>query len=758
MRSSLATQTCLIRYDDGKRNENKRKRGCVVPTSQCCVGPSLSVSVPLNTCLKSRNPLFNIPAVSCQFSSSLASLITHYQVGSTNIDIMSSSIDEQSLTAAVAAWTLTSDSDKNGLSSEYSKKALITSALPYVNNVPHLGNIIGSLLSADVFARYCRLRERETLFICGTDEYGTATETKALEEGVTPEEICARYHAIHKDIYQWFNLSFDHFGRTSTENQTVICQDLFWKLFNNKYIYEESVDQLYCPSCARFLADRFVEGTCPFCSFEDARGDQCDSCGKLINAPDLKNARCKLCRSSPELKTSRHLFLDLPKLESKVREWYENTISKESCSWTQTARVIAASWLKEGELKGRCITRDLKWGTKVPLEGFEDKVFYVWFDAPIGYLSITKALIEDWGSWWKNPDNVELYQFMAKDNVPFHAIIMPATQIGSGENFTLVNHLVAVEYLNYEDSKFSKSRGVGVFGNDARDTNIPSDVWRFYLIYIRPENQDSSFNWEDLMLKNNSELLSNLGNFFNRALAFVKNSFGGIIQEVILEEKDKEFLANVNSELETYFDLMDRAKLRDGLKQLLKISTLGNQYMQANKPWELVKSEDTKNRAGSVISLLANLTALLSILLSPFIPSSCRTLREQLNFSSETFKGRKMIQLLPAGHVINQPSPLFRKIEEKEIKQLKEKFAGKSQSGSQTNDIKEVSVNVDGKSAEEVTQLITEQGDKIRSLKTSKAEKSVIDKEVAILKQLKSAYEKITGSPFDPPKTAKTKK
>lgn len=563
---------------------------------------------------------------------------------------MDSSTTEQ-LIQVLDDWSI---SATGGQEVRYEKKVLITSALPYVNNVPHLGNMIGSLLSADVFARYCRLRGRETLFICGTDEYGTATETKALQEGTTPAEICTKYHKLHKEIYDWFDLSFDKFGRTSTPEQTELCQAIFWQLYNKKLIFEESMEQLFCDSCSRFLADRFVEGTCPFCSWDGARGDQCDKCGKLVNAPDLKDPKCKLCNSAPRVRSSKHLFLDLPQLQPTITEWMNSTTGKESCCWTQTARVIAAAWLKEG-LQARCITRDLKWGSPVPLPGYEDKVFYVWFDAPIGYLSITKTCVgDDWTKWWKNPDEVELFQFMAKDNVVFHSIIMPATQLGTGDTFTLVDHLIAVEYLNYENKKFSKSRGVGVFGNDAMQSGIASDIWRFYLISIRPETADSSFNWIDLMTKNNSELLNNVGNFCNRALTFLYNSFSGIVQDINLEERDQQLIACVNEDLELFVDLMDKAKLRDGLRQLIKISAHGNLFMQETKPWELVKSADTRPRAGSIISLSANLVALFSFLFSPFIPAACRTLKLCLNITEQTFCGKRMTQLLKKNHKINK--------------------------------------------------------------------------------------------------------
>jgi len=290
------------------------------------------------------------------------------------------------------------------------KKILITSALPYVNNVPHLGNIVGCVLSADVFARFCRARGYETLFICGTDEHGTATETKALEEGLTPEQVCDKYYKIHKQIYEWFGCSFDTFGRTSTDIHTEVVQSIFNRVNENGFIKKDSLEQTYCPKCDKFLADRFVEGTCPHCGYEKARGDQCESCSKLLNAVELLNSKCKICGSKPITKTSNHLFIDLPALSHDLEKW---TIqSAEQGFWTQNARTVTNAWFKEG-LKPRCVSRDLKWGVPIPLEGYTDKVFYVWFDAPIGYISITKQAFPDsWEQWWKS-DDVKLYQFMA---------------------------------------------------------------------------------------------------------------------------------------------------------------------------------------------------------------------------------------------------------------------------------------------------------------------------------------------------------
>ncbi|KAK3106651.1 hypothetical protein FSP39_024573 [Pinctada imbricata] len=635
------------------------------------------------------------------------------------------------------------------LPKEGERNILITSALPYVNNVPHLGNIIGCVLSADVYSRYCRLRNYNVLYVCGTDEYGTATETKALEEGLTPKQICDKYNAIHTEIYKWFNIDFDSFGRTTTKQQTEIAQDIFWKLYNKGYVLKDKVDQLYCEKCNRFLADRFVEGTCPLCNFEDARGDQCDACGKLLNAVDLKNPKCKVCKATPSIKTSHHLFLDLPKTEPKLQKHLDEVFK--NGTWTHNAKVITNSWIRDG-LKPRCISRDLKWGTPVPLEGYTDKVFYVWFDAPIGYISITANYTDQWQKWWKNPDKVEMYNFLGKDNVPFHSVIFPCTLLGAEDNWTVVKHMVATEYLNYEDGKFSKSRGTGVFGHQAKETNIPADIYRFYLLYVRPESQDSSFSWDDFLLKNNSELLNNLGNFINRALMFVNNNFGGVIQEINLVRDDQELLALIKRELTAYIESMEEARIRDSIRNILSISRLGNQFMQANKPWVLVKGSDQeRSRAGTVVSLGANIAALLSVLLQPFMPQTSATIQSQLNMSADcNVIHHDFVCVLPPGHKIGKPSPLFQKIEPTVITELKKKFQGtpapetsKGKKGS-----KPATSSSGGGNPAEVAKLtdeVSKQGNIVRELKSKKAEKFVIDGEVAKLLDLKKRLAEAQG-------------
>lgn len=570
------------------------------------------------------------------------------------------------------------------------RNVLITSALPYVNNVPHLGNIIGCVLSADVFARYCRLRGYNTIYICGTDEYGTATETKAMEENCTPKQICDKYHAIHMEVYEWFNISFDKFGRTSTPQQTQVCQAIFKKLLENNWLSENTMQQLYCDTCKRFLADRLLEGVCPTpgCNYESARGDQCEKCGKLLNPTDLKDPKCKMCQSTPLIRDTNHLFLELPLLKDKLEEY----ISKmsEAGSWSQNAIQITSTWLKEG-LRPRCITRDLKWGVPVPHEKFSDKVFYVWFDAPIGYVSITACYTPDWEKWWKNPENVELYQFMGKDNVPFHTVMFPCTLLGTGESWTLMKTISVTEYLNYEDGKFSKSKGVGVFGNDAKDTKIPVEVWRYYLLTNRPEVSDTTFSWTDLQAKLNSELLSNLGNFVNRVLSFIAKpsgqGYGSTIPDAPGAEShslSKTLAEKVGDLVEQYVKAMEKVKLKQGLKTAMAISSEGNAYLQESQFWKLYKEDPSA--CAIVMRTSAGLVYLLACLLEPFMPSFSVEVLKQLNMpqiqaslsdeNGEIEKIKKLWEILPAAHKIGKPEPLFKELKDDEREFYREKFAG----------------------------------------------------------------------------------
>lgn len=505
-------------------------------------------------------------------------------------------------------------------------RRLITSALPYVNNIPHLGNLL-QVLSADVFARFCRSKGYDTMYICGTDEYGTATETRALQEGKSPRELCDYYHAIHKDIYQWFDISFDNFGRTSTEQQTEIVQSLFKMLDERGFITEKTSTQLYCPKCERFLADRFVSGTCPSCGYEDARGDQCEHCGKLLDPTELQNPRCSTCGTTPEPKETKHLYINLPAIQAEYGPWMEDTAEKGQ--WSKNSVQMTQAWIRDG-LQERAITRDLKWGIPVPKEGYENKVFYVWFDAPIGYISITKELTDklnnpdiDWKSWWlpsesnasnaKNP--VDLFQFIGKDNIPFHTVIFPSTLIGSGKDWTKLYHMSSTEYLNYESGKFSKSKGIGVFGSDAKESGIPADAWRFYEFYNRPEKSDTQFTWKDFQEKVNSELIGNLGNLVNRTLTFVSRYYDGVIPEGKIDEA---LWAEIKTSEQKITENLEWANLKDAFKEIFVISSIANKAFQDGEPWKTRNTEPEK--AASLIMNLCYVIKDLMIMAHPYMP------------------------------------------------------------------------------------------------------------------------------------------
>ncbi len=556
------------------------------------------------------------------------------------------------------------------------KKRLVTSALPYVNNIPHLGNLT-QVLSADVFARFCRSKGYETLYICGTDEYGTATETRALKEGVTPRELCDRYHAIHRDIYAWFNISFDYFGRTSTDEQTAIVQDIFRKVDAAGYVSEHELEQLYCPSCDRFLADRFVEGTCPHCHSEGARGDQCDSCQTLLDPIELINPRCGVCGTTPIPKKTKHLYIDLPKALPLLEAWMEKA-SKEGF-WANNAIQVTKSWIRDG-LKERCITRDLKWGIPVPKPGYEDKVFYVWFDAPIGYVSISANATKDWKTWWHNPDNVELFQFIGKDNIPFHTVIFPSCQLASGEKWTMLHHMSSTEYLNYEGGKFSKSLGIGIFGNDVQDTGIPADVWRFYMFYNRPEKSDVTFTWADFQEKVNGELIGNLSNLVNRTLTFVRRFYpDNALLSAPIDEQLHEQIRAKEAEIDA---LMERSEERESLRQILALSSIGNKAFQDGEPWKM-RTQDP-GKAMSLLKTLVYLIRDLAVMVEPFMPT---TSVRMLSFLGCTDVRWKAVGTTTGITGFAEPELLFTKLEDVLIEELRTRFSGSQEERKQKEQI-----------------------------------------------------------------------
>jgi len=544
------------------------------------------------------------------------------------------------------------------------KKRLVTSALPYVNNIPHLGNLT-QVLSADVFARFCRSKGYETLYICGTDEYGTATETKALKEGVTPQELCDHYNAIHRDIYQWFDIKFDHFGRTSTPEQTRIVQEIFAKVDAAGYIHEHENEQLYCPKCERFLADRFVEGTCPHCGSTGARGDQCDACQTLLDPIELLDSRCGVCGTKPIVKKTHHLYLDLPKALPLLEAWMQDA-SVEGF-WANNAIQVTKSWIRDG-LKERCITRDLKWGIPVPKPGFEHKVFYVWFDAPIGYVSITANGTPDWQRWWHEPESTELFQFIGKDNIPFHTVIFPSCQLATGDTWTMLHHMSSTEYLNYEGGKFSKSLGIGIFGNDVQDTLIPVDAWRFYMFYNRPEKSDVTFTWSDFQEKINGELIGNLSNLVNRTLTFIKRFYDGKLPEGEIDQDLKALILDKEEAIDAY---LERAEERDALRQIIALSSVGNKAFQDGEPWKM--RVENPEKAETLLRTLVYLIRDLGIMVEPYMPTTSEKI---LSFLGD--KGARWTDLGSFSGVeeVGETSLLFTKLEDTQIEELRTRFAG----------------------------------------------------------------------------------
>ena len=574
-------------------------------------------------------------------------------------------------------------------------RRLITAALPYVNNVPHLGNIIQSL-SGDVFARFCRNRGYETLYICGVDEYGTATETKAIEEKKDPRSLCNFYYQEHNKIYKWFNINFDKFGRTSNPQCTEITQSLFKDLDNAGYITEHVNKQLFCPHCNMFLADRYVDGTCPKCGSTKARGDQCDECGLLLDPIELKDPKCHTCGSTPEVRETKHLYINLPALADKLEKWM-STASVEG-KWSDNALNITKAWIRDG-LNERAITRDLKWGIPVPKEGYENKVFYVWFNAPIGYISITKQLADeliksgrgafDWKSWWlpeeseeaKGKPPVDLFQFIGKDNIPFHTVIFPCTMLASPHNWTKLYHMSSTEYMNYEDGKFSKSRGVGVFGTDAIESGIPADAWRFYIFYNRPEKQDFQFTWKDFMEKLNSELIGNLGNLVNRTLLFVNKYYDGIIPEAPV---DQELWTEIKAREAKITELLEWADLKEAFHEMFAIADMCNKKFQAAEPWKTRVSDPAA--AASLIHNLCYAVKDLMIMMNPYMPQYTQVIMsyfgkaiQESKVGTKTKPGYTWADLgLTEGlEKVGPTEVYFKPLDQKTMLAFREKFSGK---------------------------------------------------------------------------------
>ncbi|CAN7178980.1 methionine--tRNA ligase [Caulobacter sp. LjRoot300] len=565
-------------------------------------------------------------------------------------------------------------------------RILITSALPYINGIKHLGNLAGSMLPADVYARFQRARGHDTLYICATDEHGTPAELAAAAAGQDVASYCAEQHVLQHDVGRAFGLSWDHFGRSSSPQNHRLTQH-FCEVLEDRGLIEERVDQMvYSIDDGRFLPDRYIEGTCPHCGFDKARGDQCDNCGNLLDPTDLKNPYSVISGSrNLEVRDTRHLYLLQTKMADRIRAWIDG-----HPDWQLLAKSIAYKHLDEG-LIDRGITRDLSWGIPVtkgefPRPGFEDKVFYVWFDAPIEYIAATQEWAEagpdrDWKSWWRTDegaDDVRYVQFMGKDNVAFHTVSFPATILGSEEPWKSVDMLKAFNWLNWYGGKFSTSNRRGVFMDAALEI-LPPDLWRWYLTSNSPESSDTAFTWEQFASAVNRDLADVLGNFVNRILKFTESKFDGVIPDGgapgPLEEK---LYADVSARLADLAEQMDAIEVRKSAQALRALWVVGNEYLQEAAPWTAIKTD--RDRAAVIVRTALNLAALYARVSAPFIPFAAEKIGEAFQLAWPpawpTTDAAAELSSLPVGLPVRAPEVLFKKIEDEQIAEWTARFGG----------------------------------------------------------------------------------
>ena len=564
-------------------------------------------------------------------------------------------------------------------------RILITSALPYINGIKHLGNLAGSMLPADVYARFQRARGHETLYICATDEHGTPAELAAAEAGQDVASYCAEQHVLQHDVGRAFGLSWDWFGRSSSPQNHRLTQHFAQVLEANGLIEERTDEMVYSIDDRRFLPDRYIEGTCPRCGYEKARGDQCDNCGSLLDPVDLKDAYSVISGSTNlEVRRTRHLYLLQTKMAEAIRAWVDT-----KQDWPTLARSIAYKHLDEG-LIDRGITRDLEWGVPVmkdamPRSGFEDKVFYVWFDAPIEYIAATAEWADatgaDWERWWrtdKGAGDVRYVEFMGKDNVAFHTVSFPATLLGSGEPWKLVDMLKAFNWLNWYGGKFSTSSKRGVFMDTALEL-LPPDLWRWYLTANAPEGSDTAFTWEQFASSVNRDLADVLGNFVNRILKFNETRFDGVVPEGgeagPLEEK---LYADVAARLAELADQLEAIEVRKSAQTLRALWVLGNEYLQEAAPWTAIKTDTA--RAAVVVRTALNLAALYARVSAPFIPFAAEKITEALGEPFPppwpSLDASAELSRLEPGRPVRAPEVLFGKIEDAQIAEWSERFGG----------------------------------------------------------------------------------
>ena len=563
---------------------------------------------------------------------------------------------------------------------------LITSAIPYINGIKHLGNLIGSQLPADLYARYLRQRGHEVLFLCATDEHGTPAELAAAKAGKPVAEYCAEMHAVQAEIADGFRLSFDHFGRSSSPQNHKLTQAFASRLAEVELIKEVTEEQVYSIADGRFLPDRYIEGTCPNCGFESARGDQCDNCTKQLDPTDLIDAYSTISGSKElEVRQTKHLYLRQSHLKAQLSAWID---SKKD--WPILTTSIAKKWLNDGDgLQDRGITRDLDWGIPVMKDGevwpgMEGKVFYVWFDAPIEYIACAQEWEDagkgtDWARWWrtdKGAADVTYTQFMGKDNVPFHTLSFPATILGSQEPWKLVDYIKSFNYLNYDGGQFSTSRGRGVFMDQALEL-LPPDYWRWWLLSHAPESSDAEFTWENFQTDVNKDLADVLGNFVSRITKFCRSKFSEAVPEGgTYGPAEEQLVADLTARLKAYEGHMDAMEVRKSAAELRAIWVLGNEYLQANAPWTTFKTDP--ETAAMQVRLALNLIRIYAVLSAPFIPDASKVMIDAMQTTDDAWPTdvATALKALPAGHPFTVPENLFRKITDGERDEWAERFAG----------------------------------------------------------------------------------
>jgi methionyl-tRNA synthetase len=547
------------------------------------------------------------------------------------------------------------------------EKVLVTSAWPYINVTPHLGNLVGSVLSADVTARYYRLKGAETWMVSGSDTHGTPIEVEAIKQGITPKALTDFNHARVAELFHLWGASFDNYTSTESEVHKAFVQKTLLEIQRNGYIFAQDTEMLYCEHDQRFLPDRFVEGKCPYCGCEKARGDQCDICGKLLEPTALVEPYCVICKSKPIVKTTRHWYIDLTKLSEPLTEYLKNNPHLPT-----NVKNFSLNWIKEG-LKPRAVTRDVDWGIPAPFEQAEGKTIYVWIDAVLGYVSATIehsqriGQPDKWREFWFSKEAKTLY-FVGKDNIPFHTIILSALLLASGQGYNLPWNVSATEFLQFKGQKASKSQRVGIWIDEALEM-FPLDYWRFFLIATRPESKDTNFTWIAFTEKINADLNDTFGNFIHRTLSFINSKFEGQIPAPSKLDKDDEaVLQTVKGKVEQAAKEIEDSWLQSAANTLISISRIGNQYLNTKEPWNLMKTD--KEKAGTIFYVAAQVVKAIAVVSEPFMPGTAQQLWQTLNLEGQVDRENwtNALKPLKAGHKINKPTPLFHKIDADEAK------------------------------------------------------------------------------------------